>query len=425
MGVPRPQVLTGDRGHRSRHGDCDVVVVGGGPAGLMAARDLATAGFDVACSKNMASSARRCTAPGSSVSTPSTSSTFPARDCRRGACRALRRAGRQHCRPRCRSGSRGDRRPRALRSRSRRSAARPARRPHRRARRDYRSRAPSSPSRPPATAAHRHRARAASRLRRELSLQPALGLGVPRMLVHSAQLEAAFPPLDRVQVHFGRKWRRAASRGSCRSTARAAAQRLGLICDRDAGARFPAFAERSGPPHHLPDAWPEPRLKVLPLGPVARTWTDRMLAVGDAAGLVKPTTGGGIYYSLLTGHLAAGDWPRRCAKIAWARAACRNTRPAGAVGSAPRFASASRSAPRRPAERRRHRSPDRACPGRRHRSAPEADRRLQLAPSAALALLRHASSAESCSSLSGAKLRFRVQGSQFSRSQRTTVNLEH
>ena len=30
-----------------------------------------------------------------------------------------------------------------------------------------------------------------------------------------------------------------------------------------------------------------------------------MLALGDAAGLVKPTTGGGIYYSLLSAHLAA------------------------------------------------------------------------------------------------------------------------
>jgi flavin-dependent dehydrogenase len=39
---------------------------------------------------------------------------------------------------------------------------------------------------------------------------------------------------------------------------------------------------------------------------VPRTWSDRILAVGDAAGLVKPTTGGGIYYGLLTGHLAAG-----------------------------------------------------------------------------------------------------------------------
>jgi flavin-dependent dehydrogenase len=53
------------------------------------------------------------------------------------------------------------------------------------------------------------------------------------------------------------------------------------------------------------DGWPEPRLRLLPLGPVERTYGMRVLAVGDAAGLVKPTTGGGIYYSLLTGAMAA------------------------------------------------------------------------------------------------------------------------
>jgi flavin-dependent dehydrogenase len=54
------------------------------------------------------------------------------------------------------------------------------------------------------------------------------------------------------------------------------------------------------------DAWPQPRLKILPLGPVSRTHGTRVLAVGDAAGLVKPTTGGGIYYSLVSGQIA-GD----------------------------------------------------------------------------------------------------------------------
>ena len=46
-------------------------------------------------------------------------------------------------------------------------------------------------------------------------------------------------------------------------------------------------------------------MKILPLGPVKKTYGPRLLAVGDAAGLVKPTTGGGIYYGLLSGQIAA------------------------------------------------------------------------------------------------------------------------
>ena len=48
-----------------------------------------------------------------------------------------------------------------------------------------------------------------------------------------------------------------------------------------------------------------PRQKVLPLGEIPRTYADRLLVVGDAAGLVKPTTGGGIHYGILSAGLAA------------------------------------------------------------------------------------------------------------------------
>ena len=49
----------------------------------------------------------------------------------------------------------------------------------------------------------------------------------------------------------------------------------------------------------------EPRRWGIPLKPLRKTYGDRVLVVGDAAGLVKPTTGGGIYYSLLSGEIAA------------------------------------------------------------------------------------------------------------------------
>jgi len=44
---------------------------------------------------------------------------------------------------------------------------------------------------------------------------------------------------------------------------------------------------------------------IIPLRPLPKTYTDRILVVGDAAGQAKPTTGGGIYYGLLCGDIAA------------------------------------------------------------------------------------------------------------------------
>ncbi|MDO8472947.1 MAG: NAD(P)/FAD-dependent oxidoreductase [Dehalococcoidia bacterium] len=43
----------------------------------------------------------------------------------------------------------------------------------------------------------------------------------------------------------------------------------------------------------------------IPLKPSGKSYGDRLLAVGDAAGQVKPTTGGGIYYGLLCAEIAA------------------------------------------------------------------------------------------------------------------------
>jgi flavin-dependent dehydrogenase len=62
---------------------------------------------------------------------------------------------------------------------------------------------------------------------------------------------------------------------------------------------------------------------MLPLASVKRTYADRVLAVGDAAGLVKPTTGGGIYYSVVSGEIAAEVLGRRLAVNGLSAAALR------------------------------------------------------------------------------------------------------
>ncbi len=48
----------------------------------------------------------------------------------------------------------------------------------------------------------------------------------------------------------------------------------------------------------------------ISLKPLARTYNRRLVVVGDAAGQVKPTTGGGIYYGLLCADIAANNLHR-------------------------------------------------------------------------------------------------------------------
>jgi geranylgeranyl reductase family protein len=134
----------------------------------------------------------------------------------------------------------------------------------------------------------------------------ALGLGVPRAYAQSAQLEMPFAGPDQIEVHLGRErapggfaWVVPFARGDRRFN------RVGLMCEQSPGAHFSAFADGVKRRFAPGTEWPAPRLKVLPLAPVARTYAARVLAVGDAAGLVKPTTGGGIYYGLVSGEIAA------------------------------------------------------------------------------------------------------------------------
>lgn len=132
-----------------------------------------------------------------------------------------------------------------------------------------------------------------------------LGLGVPRAFVQSAQLEVPLDGPESVEVFLGRSvapggfaWVVPFPRGDRPFS------RVGLMCQSNAAARFATFSTTVRGRFGSTGTWPQPRVRILPLGPVDRTYADRVVAVGDAAGLVKPTTGGGIYYGLISGLLA-------------------------------------------------------------------------------------------------------------------------
>jgi geranylgeranyl reductase family protein len=139
------------------------------------------------------------------------------------------------------------------------------------------------------------------------ALQRKLGFGMPELLMRSAQAELPADRAGDVEVHFGRHlapggfgWAVPVKRGD-RSFVR-----VGVMCADDPGQHFARLLEQVTPRWGICRQFaPSPRQKILPLQPIACTYADRVLVVGDAAGLVKPTTGGGIYYSLRSAEIAA------------------------------------------------------------------------------------------------------------------------
>jgi digeranylgeranylglycerophospholipid reductase len=142
------------------------------------------------------------------------------------------------------------------------------------------------------------------------AIQRRLGLGLPSIYMQSAQLELPASRPGDVELHFGATAPRGFAWAVPVQRGEQTFARIGLMCERDAREHFDRFLERIGPrwetgTRGCRDLGLVPRSKILPLSPIDRTYTTRLLAVGDAAGLVKATTGGGIYYSLVSGSLAA------------------------------------------------------------------------------------------------------------------------
>jgi digeranylgeranylglycerophospholipid reductase len=140
----------------------------------------------------------------------------------------------------------------------------------------------------------------------KFAFQERLGLAVPQVLWQSAHAELAGDGLPHPQVYLGRDvapgafaWAvpvRHAGRPCVRVGVNSRADAPGYL-RRLCAARFAHLAP--SPESLVPRSW------VIPVVPAARTFADRVLAVGDAAGQVKSTSGGGIYFGMLSGHLAA------------------------------------------------------------------------------------------------------------------------
>jgi digeranylgeranylglycerophospholipid reductase len=129
-----------------------------------------------------------------------------------------------------------------------------------------------------------------------------LGLGKYKDYAIGAQAEVAAPRLKEVEVYFGDiapgffGWLVPIGKGLAK---------VGLLSRNEAGPLLKNWLYQLAEQGKIKSADVEISYGGIPLKPPSRTYGERMLAVGDAAGHVKPTTGGGIYYGLLGAEIAA------------------------------------------------------------------------------------------------------------------------
>ena len=138
-------------------------------------------------------------------------------------------------------------------------------------------------------------------------LQRQVGLELPSVFLHSAQVEVdTSEASSMIELYLGRAvapdgfgWMVPVLRGD------QPRMKVGVIARGNAEQCLGGLLAVTGVRERVTASPGAPVRRLLPLAPARRSYGHRVLTVGDAAGMTKPTTGGGIFYSLLSGLLAA------------------------------------------------------------------------------------------------------------------------
>lgn len=130
-----------------------------------------------------------------------------------------------------------------------------------------------------------------------------VGLGSVSDFAHGVQTEVATNGIDEIEVYFGREIAPGFFGWLVPISPRRAL--VGLLSRRQPGLYLQKLLTSLLAQGKIVSPQAEPNYGGIPLKPLAKTYAKRLIVVGDAAGQVKPTTGGGIYYGLLCAEIAA------------------------------------------------------------------------------------------------------------------------
>ena len=129
-----------------------------------------------------------------------------------------------------------------------------------------------------------------------------LGLGMPWEFLQGAQTEVPRTLTQWTEIHLNKTFSREAF--AWLVPLQSGYTRVGLMCARNARAALMRFLDAVAPQWR---EWEDLHIAAKPIAqmPLRKSYAERVLVIGEAAGQVKATTGGGIYYGLLAARLAA------------------------------------------------------------------------------------------------------------------------
>ncbi len=130
-----------------------------------------------------------------------------------------------------------------------------------------------------------------------------LGLGHVQDYAGGIQTTVTTAGVDEVQVYLGKRFAPGFF-GWLVPTAKDRAL-LGLMARKENNEHFSELLTHLRQKGIVQDVVNGPSRWAIPLRPLRQAYRDRVVVVGDAAGQVKPTTGGGIYYSFLSSRIAS------------------------------------------------------------------------------------------------------------------------
>ncbi len=136
----------------------------------------------------------------------------------------------------------------------------------------------------------------------EFGLLKQAGLKGPPAYLQGVQTETEFNGMDEIEIYLGEEiaprsfaWCVPLGQGKAK---------IGLTTERGSATRLSNLLQNPLLKENLKMPHGRARFRHIPFGMAEKSYNDRVLAVGDAAGQVKTTTGGGIYYGLIGSELA-------------------------------------------------------------------------------------------------------------------------